>query len=83
VTILDLRTAAERRYYGAPPGSRRVSLLRHALWPGGERTVYLCQHAVRSRLTLWRGAAQIEGGWVAWSRAGLPGGRGVSGSSGP
>ena len=70
--ILDLRTEAERRRYGWPPGAPRVSLLRHALWPNGSRTVYLCQHAVRSRLTLWRGAAQIEGGWVAWKDAGLP-----------
>ena len=72
LAILDLRTRAERRRYGWPPGAPRVSLLRHALWPAGPRTAYLCQHAVRSRLTLWRGAAQIEGGWVAWQRAGLP-----------
>jgi CIC family chloride channel protein len=72
LTILDLRTAPERRRYGCPPGARHVSFLRHVLWPGGPRTVYLCQHAVRSRLTLWRGAAQIEGGWIAWKDAGLP-----------
>jgi CIC family chloride channel protein len=75
LAILDLRTRAERRRYGWPPLAPRVSLLRHALWPDGPRTVYLCQHAVRSRLTLWRGAAQIEGGWVAWQRVGLPGSR--------
>jgi CIC family chloride channel protein len=72
VAILDLRTEAERRRYGWPPGAPRVSLLRHLIWPGGPRTVYLCQHAVRSRLTLWRGAAHIEGGWAAWRNAGLP-----------
>jgi CIC family chloride channel protein len=72
VAILDLRTGAERRRYGWPPGAPRVSLLRHALWPAGPRAVYLCQHAVRSRLTLWRGAAQVEGGWVGWQNADLP-----------
>jgi CIC family chloride channel protein len=75
LAILDLRTRAERRRYGWPPGAPRVSLLRHALWPAGPRAVYLCQHAVRSRLTLWRGAAQIEGGWIAWQQAGLPSAR--------
>jgi CIC family chloride channel protein len=72
VAILDLRTEPERRRYGWPPGAPRVSLLRHILWPGGPRTVYLCQHAIRSRLTRWRGAAQIENGWIAWQQAGLP-----------
>jgi CIC family chloride channel protein len=75
LAILDLRTRAERRRYGWPPGAPRVSLLRHALWPAGPRSAYLCQHAVRSRLTLWRGAAQIEGGWIAWQQAGLPSAR--------
>ncbi len=70
--ILDLRTEAERRRYGWPPGARRVSLLRHALWPAGPDTIYLCQHAVRSKLTGRRGASEVAGGWVAWSTAGLP-----------
>jgi CIC family chloride channel protein len=72
VAILDLRTGSERHRYGWPPGAPRVSLLRHVFWPGGPSTVYLCQHGIRSRLTLWRGAAQIEGGWLAWREAGLP-----------
>ncbi len=72
VRLLDLRTRTERRLYGAPPGSRRVSLLRHALWPPGDGAVYLCQHAVRSKLTGWRGAAEVAGGWVAWRRNDLP-----------
>jgi hypothetical protein len=49
-----------------------VSLLRHVLWPQRAGTVYLCQHAVRSKLTGWRGAAEVAGGWVAWRRQGLP-----------
>ncbi len=72
VAILDLRTEFERRRYGWPPGSPRVSLLRHMLWPRDSRTIYLCQHANRSRLTRWRGAAQIAGGWSAWVIAELP-----------
>jgi rhodanese-related sulfurtransferase len=72
VRLLDLRTELERRHYGAPPGAPRVSLLRHALWPGGREAVYLCQHANRSKLTGWRGAAEVRGGWPAWERAGLP-----------
>ncbi|MGA2013066.1 MAG: rhodanese-like domain-containing protein [Solirubrobacteraceae bacterium] len=70
--LLDLRTEAERRRYGRPPGARRVSLVRHALCPAGPHTIYLCQHAVRSKLTGRRGAAEVAGGWVAWARAGLP-----------
>jgi rhodanese-related sulfurtransferase len=70
--VLDLRTEAERRRYGWPPGARRVSLARHILWPGRSDTVYLCQHAVRSKLTGRRGASEIAGGWVAWTRTGLP-----------
>ena len=70
--ILDLRTRLERRRYGWPPGSRRVSLLRHGLRPGGSETIYLCQHANRSKLTLHRGAAEIAGGWNGWIDAGLP-----------
>ena len=70
--ILDLRTEMERRRYGYPPGAPRVSLLRHVLNPAGTNTIYLCQHANRSKLTSWRGAAEIAGGWAAWEAAGLP-----------
>jgi rhodanese-related sulfurtransferase len=70
--LLDLRTEAERRRYGWPPGTRRVSLVRHVLWPAGPGTIYLCQHAVRSKLTGRRGAPEVAGGWVAWAHAGLP-----------
>ena len=70
--ILDLRTAAERRRYGAPPGAERVSLARHVARPEAPPAVYLCQHAVRSKLTRRRGAPDVEGGFVAWEAAGLP-----------
>ena len=70
--ILDLRTEAERRRHGWPPGARRVSLLRHVLWPNAAGTIYLCQHANRSKLTRWRGAAEITDGWRGWEAAGLP-----------
>jgi rhodanese-related sulfurtransferase len=70
--VLDLRTAAERRRFGAPPGAKRVSLVKHVLRPARARTIYLCQHAVRSKATLWRGAAEVAGGFVAWQGAGLP-----------
>ncbi len=70
--ILDLRTRAERRRHGAPPGARKVSLVRHALWPRSHGAVYLCQHANRSKLTGWRGAPEIAGGWEGWIDAGLP-----------
>jgi rhodanese-related sulfurtransferase len=40
--------------------------------PEGERAIYLCQHAVRSKLTMRNGAAEVAGGFVAWERAGLP-----------
>ncbi len=70
--ILDLRTELERRRYGWPPGARRVSLLRHLVWPEGRGTIYLCQHAKRSKLTRWRGAAEILDGWKGWEKAGLP-----------
>lgn len=70
--ILDLRTEVERRRYGYPPGAPRVSLLRHVLNPAGTDTIYLCRHANRSKLTRWRGAAEIAGGWAAWEAAGLP-----------
>ncbi|HSC50250.1 MAG TPA: hypothetical protein VLD16_08315 [Gaiellaceae bacterium] len=70
--ILDLRTAAERRRLGAPPGSEHVSLLRHVADPEGPGVAYLCQHAVRSKLTLRNGAAEVAGGFKAWAEAGLP-----------
>ena len=70
--ILDLRTEVERRRYGAPPGARPVSLARHALRPEGPGTIYLCQHAVRSKLALRNGAAEVAGGFSAWREAGLP-----------
>ena len=72
VEILDLRTRMERRRFGAPPGSRKVSLLRHVLAPRGGDAIYLCQHANRSKLTARRGAPEIAGGWVAWFDADLP-----------
>ena len=72
VQLLDLRTSAERRRYGAPPGARPVSLGRHAVRPEGAGAVYLCQHAARSKLALHRGAAEVAGGFVAWQAAGLP-----------
>ena len=70
--LLDLRTDAERRHYGAPPGAEHVSLPRHIAAPAGPPAVYLCQHAVRSKLTLRKGAADVAGGFVAWQDAGLP-----------
>ncbi|MDX1620453.1 MAG: rhodanese-like domain-containing protein [Nitriliruptorales bacterium] len=70
--ILDLRTRFERRRYGRPPGAPKVSLLRHILWPEGDDTIYLCQHANRSKLTGWRGAREVAGGWEAWREADLP-----------
>lgn len=69
--ILDLRTTAERRRYGAPPGATRVSLVRHAMTPDRD-AIYLCQHAVRSKLPAQRGAREITGGFIAWQKAGLP-----------
>jgi rhodanese-related sulfurtransferase len=70
--LLDLRTGLERRRHGAPPGAVPASFLRHALRPEGPPAVYLCQHAVRSKLTLRNGAAEIAGGFEAWEREGLP-----------
>jgi rhodanese-related sulfurtransferase len=70
--VLDLRTEAERRHYGAPPGAEAVSLARHVANPEGAPAIYLCQHAVRSKLTLRNGAVDVEGGFVAWEKAGLP-----------
>ena len=70
--ILDLRTTVERRRFGAPPGARAVSLAKHVAGPEGPEAIYLCQHAVRSKWTLRRGASEVDGGFVAWRKAGLP-----------
>ena len=70
--LLDLRTEFERRRYGVPPGAIPVSFLGHLLKPEGEGSIYLCQHAVRSKATLRAGAAEVAGGFAAWRRAGLP-----------
>jgi rhodanese-related sulfurtransferase len=70
--ILDLRTEIERRRYGAPPGSKHVSLAKHMASPEGPGAIYLCQHAIRSKVTLRRGAAEVAGGFAAWKEAGLP-----------
>jgi rhodanese-related sulfurtransferase len=70
--ILDLRTEMERRRHGAPPGARPVSLVRHVASPEGPGSIYLCQHALRSKATLRRGAAEVAGGFAAWKEAGLP-----------
>jgi rhodanese-related sulfurtransferase len=70
--ILDLRTEIERRRYGAPPGARPVSLAKHVASPEGPGSIYLCQHAIRSKVTLRRGAAEVAGGFAAWEKAGLP-----------
>jgi rhodanese-related sulfurtransferase len=72
VRLLDLRTGLERRRYGAPPGSVPASFIRHALRPEGPPAIYLCQHAIRSKLTLRKGADEIRGGFDAWEREGLP-----------
>lgn len=69
--ILDLRSRTERRRYGRPPGSKKVSLLRHALLPQ-QGAIYLCQHAVRSKLPAARGGREIAGGFVAWKHDNLP-----------
>ena len=70
--ILDLRTEIERRRHGAPPGARQVSLVKHMASPEGPGAIYLCQHALRSKATLRRGAAEVAGGFAAWKDAGLP-----------
>jgi rhodanese-related sulfurtransferase len=70
--ILDLRTHAERRRYGWPPGAGKVSLLRHLAVPEGPEVAYLCQHANRSKLTGRSGAPEVAGGFAAWLDAGLP-----------
>lgn len=69
--ILDLRTRLERRTFGWPPGSVKVSLFWHALRPDRDG-LYLCQHAVRSKLPASRGAREITGGFVAWLADGQP-----------
>jgi rhodanese-related sulfurtransferase len=69
--MYDLRTRAERLLFGWPPGSVKVSLARHRLRPDPE-AIYLCQHAVRSKGPARQGAAEVEGGFVAWRQAGLP-----------
>lgn len=70
--LLDLRSEIERRRYGVPPGAITFSLAKHTVRPEGERAIYLCQHAVWSKLTLRNGAAEVAGGFVAWEQAGLP-----------
>jgi len=70
--LLDLRTEIERKRYGAPPGAIHVSFLGHLMKPEGEGTIYLCQHAVRSKATLRAGASEVAGGFSAWEHAGLP-----------
>ena len=62
--ILDLPDRRRARaQFGWPPGAAHVSVLRHVLWPQGAGTIYLCQHANRSKLTAGRGAPEVEGGW--------------------
>jgi rhodanese-related sulfurtransferase len=70
--LLDLRTELERRRYGAAPGAIPVLFPRYLLKPEGEGAIYLCQHAVRSKLTLRAGAAEVAGGFAAWRRADSP-----------
>ena len=70
--ILDLRTKIERRRHGAPPGARPVSLAKHMASPEGPGAIYLCQHAIRSKATLRRGAAEVAGGFAAWKKTDLP-----------
>lgn len=70
--LLDLRTEFERRRYGWPPGAPRVSLAQHIARPGGPDTIYLCQHANRSKLTCRGGASEVQDGWQGWLDAGLP-----------
>jgi rhodanese-related sulfurtransferase len=70
--LLDLRTGIERHRHGAPPGAKHVSLVKHLASPEGPGAIYLCQHALRSKATLRRGAAEVAGGFAAWKDAGLP-----------
>jgi rhodanese-related sulfurtransferase len=49
-----------------------VSLLGHVARPDGPGVAYLCQHGVRSKLTVRKGAVEVAGGFAAWREAGLP-----------
>jgi rhodanese-related sulfurtransferase len=69
--ILDLRSRAERVTWGSPPGAKKVSFLVHSIRPDLD-AIYLCQHAVRSKVPLRRGAREVDGGFKAWLAAGLP-----------
>jgi rhodanese-related sulfurtransferase len=69
--LFDPSTELERCRYGGP-GAQAVSLDKHVARPGGPGASYLCRHAVRSKATLCRGAAEVAGGFVAWKKAGLP-----------
>lgn len=69
--ILDLRSRAERAAWGWPPGAKKVSLVAHSIRPDRD-AIYLCQHAVRSKVTLHRGAREVGGGFKAWLAAALP-----------
>jgi rhodanese-related sulfurtransferase len=70
--LFDLRTEKERRRYGAPPGAEPTSLMRAVMSPEGKHAIYLCQHALRSKLALRNGAAEVAGGFEAWVDDGLP-----------
>lgn len=74
IEIFDLRTSAERKRFGWPPGARRVSLMMHAFRPKSaeDGVAYLCQHANRSKMTARKGAPEIAGGFEAWMKSGLP-----------
>jgi hypothetical protein len=55
------------------PGAREASFVRSALRPVRDpRVAYVCHGAVRTKLPRWAGAQEVEGGLVAWRRAGLP-----------
>jgi rhodanese-related sulfurtransferase len=69
--LLDLRSRAERATFGYPAGSKKVSLVVHAVRPD-RSAIYLCQHAVRSKLPWRRGAREVAGGFKAWTEAGVP-----------
>lgn len=68
--LLDLRTRLERWAFGAPEHSIKVSVLRHALRPEVDM-VYLCQHALRSKLPAARGAREVAGGFRRWKQDGV------------
>gem|GEM_PF-3238679 len=69
--ILDLRSRVERARWGYPPTARKVSFLVHALRPDLD-AIYLCQHAVRSKVPRRKGAREVDRGFMAWLEAGLP-----------